>query len=94
MSHERFAVVADSRLLRVKFRSWIVRKTSKTCATGATRENETSDPSRFSRTPRKSHVCNETVLNLGDEQHSSSQLCGGCFLSKNSRQCSPVIAQQ
>ena len=52
----------------VKRSSWIVRETSKTCATGATREDETSDPSRFSRKSLESRVNNEirfTVLFSG-----------------------------
>jgi hypothetical protein len=36
-----------------------VSETSKTCATGATREDDTSDPSRFSRKPRESRANNE-----------------------------------
>jgi len=43
-------------------------ETSKTCATGATREDETSDPSRFSRKSRESRAKNER------HRHSSMRL--------------------
>ncbi len=38
-----------------------MRETSKTCATGATREDDTSDPSRFSRTSRAGNQIHFTI---------------------------------
>jgi hypothetical protein len=50
--HVCFGSTSASPLLGVKSRSYIVSETSKTCATGATNEDESSNPSRFSRKSR------------------------------------------
>jgi hypothetical protein len=53
------AAIVDSPRLHVKRRSLIVSETSKTCATGVTREDEISDPSCFSRKSRESRTNNK-----------------------------------